>query len=220
MNRLIAILFTSLMFLASYSVSANLMVNGGFESNDVAANSWKWFTSNNVDGWKGSNIEIWDSYSGVDAYEGNQLAELNAHPSNGEAFNIFQTISTEAGSFYDLSFAYRARSNNNEAFLLSLIEDNSNILDLRFDDHVVGKWSTFNTSFKATNMSTTVMFTSLTPSSGTVGNFLDDIRVTQSPLVLTATSVSEPSSIIILLLGITLLVTRKQWLAKIRSINS
>ena len=219
MNKLVTLLCASTLLLGSSAVSASLIVNGGFESNDVAANSWQWFTSNNVEGWNGSNIEIWDTFSGVNAVEGNQFAELNAHPSNGEAFSIFQTFGTQEGSYYDLSFAYRARSSNNEAFLMSLIGSGADNINLRVDDHVVGKWSRFDFSFQATHLYTTLMFTALTPSTGTVGNFLDDISVTTSPAVL-ASTISEPSSIAIMLIGVSLLFTRKQWLAKIRRINA
>jgi len=218
MNKLVALLFSTSIWLASHSVSASLIVNGGFEETDVKTNTWKWFTSDKVQGWNGSNIEIWDSYSNVDAFEGSQFAELNAHPSNGQAFSIFQTIGTEIGIYYDLSFAYRARKNNNEAFLFSLIKSDSDLLDMRFDDHTDGKWSTFNLNFEATSMYTTVMFTSLTPSSGTVGNFLDDISLTRSSSGL-ASSISEPSTFMIILMGLGLLVGRRQWLKK-RSVDA
>ena len=49
---------------------ANLIVNGGFEDNAVASGNWAFFASSNVNGWEGSNIEIWDNYGGVSAAEG------------------------------------------------------------------------------------------------------------------------------------------------------
>lgn len=219
MNKLLTLLLFSSILLASHSASASLIINGDFEANDVKANTWKWYTSDKVQGWSGSNIEIWDSFSNVTAFEGNQFAELNAHQSNGQAFSIFQTIGTEIGSFYDLSFAYRARRNNNEAFLLSLVSGDSDLLDLRFDDHIVGKWSTFDLTFEATNLFTTVMFTSLTPTKGTVGNFLDNIKLTKSPS-LQAASISEPSSITILLMGVALVLGARHWLIKKQSLES
>src|SRR5690606_20268956 len=78
----------------SIAANANLLTNGGFESNNVASGSWQFFSSSAVPGWDGSNIEIWNQYSGVSAYEGSQFAELNAHPNGGQAFTIFQDFTT------------------------------------------------------------------------------------------------------------------------------
>jgi hypothetical protein len=187
---------------ASAMTSANLITNGGFEDTDVRENSWAWFNSNHVNGWQGSNIEIWDTYNNVTAFEGTQHAELNAHPSYGNAFSIFQTIATQVGSTYDLSFAYSARSNHNESFLVNLnAADDTNILSTLMDDHEVGQWSVFNSQFVAIDLSTTLRFTSVSPYSGTVGNFLDNIVVKQvfSPEISSRVSevVSEPAGLLL-----------------------
>lgn len=187
---------------ASAMSSANLITNGGFEETDVRENSWAWFNSNSVNGWQGSNIEIWDTYENVIAFEGTQHAELNAHPSDGNAFSIFQTIATQAGTTYDLSFAYSARSNHNESFIIDLnAADDTKILSTLMDDHEVGKWSMFNTQFVALDLSTTLRFTSVTPYSGTVGNFLDNVVVKQvfSPKISSRVSeaVSEPAGLLL-----------------------
>lgn len=174
------------------TANANLLVNGSFENPDVASGKWGWFTSANVPGWNGSNIEIWDNYAGVSAYEGSQFAELNAHPNSGQPFSIFQSFTTVAGQWYDVSFAYRARSSTNESFNFSI--DN---LSWLVDDHTTAGWSLFSSSFQATGVSSTISFTSVTPLTGTVGNFLDNVKVLTNP-----TQVAEPATLALLGLGL------------------
>lgn len=178
--------------LMSVSANANVLINGSFENPNVATGNWGWFTSANVPGWNGSNIEIWDNYAGVSAYQGSQFAELNAHPSNGQPFSIFQTFTTTFGQWYDVSFAYRARANSNESFNLGI--DNLNWL---INDHTTAGWSVFSTSFQATGASSTISFTSVSPLTGTVGNFLDDVKVVADP-----TRVAEPATFALLGLGL------------------
>ena len=136
--------------LISVVASANLITNGGFEETDVGKNKWAWFTADKINGWQGSNIEIWDNYNRVTAFEGTQHAELNAHSANGDAFSIFQTFSTQVGGLYYVSFAYSARSNSNEAFMFNLDSaDKTPIWSSLIEDHTVGQWSVFRTSFVA-----------------------------------------------------------------------
>jgi hypothetical protein len=205
---LLTLIFTSI----CSPVMANLIQNGGFEDTAVSRNSWAWFYASDVVGWSGSNIEIWDSFQGFSAFEGSQHAELNAHPSNGQAFSIFQSFTTLIGATYELSFAYSARSSNNEAFLLSLYAGNSTeLVSTLIDDHEVKKWSLFNSSFVATDLTTTLRFTSVTPYSGTVGNFLDDIKVTESPRRFAGftAQVPEPGSMLLVIIGLTFLLRHK-----------
>jgi hypothetical protein len=181
--------------------NANLIVNGGFEDSNVGNNQWKWFTSANVNGWSGSTIEVWDSLQGFDSQEGEQHAELNAHGNNGQVFSIYQSFATTSGVSYDLSFAYAARTNNNEQFSYSVGDSNKIIATNVFDNNLVKEWTLFETSFVAIGSSTDIMFTSITPSTGTLGNFLDNVIVTGSNNVSTA-SVSAPTAIALMLAGV------------------
>lgn len=169
--------------------SANLIQNGGFEQPDVSTGTWKYFTSSQVQGWNGSNIEIWDNYGGVTAHEGDQFAELNAHPYSGSAFGIYQDFATVIGQSYDLSFAYRARRSTSESFTADVAGDS-----WLLDDHTTGGWNLFNGSFMATSNITTLRFTTVAPQSGTVGNFLDSVKV--------IVSVSEPAGAALLGMGL------------------
>ncbi len=173
--------------------SANLIVNGSFEDPDVATGAWQAFFPSDVPGWEGSRIEIWDNYNGRTAYEGTQFAELNADPGNGSAFSIFQDIDTVIGNAYNVSFAYQARQNNNEAFEFSIIPDGGTSLDWLLTDHTTAGWSVFTDTFVATALSTRLMFTSVVPETGTIGNFLDDVKVVAVP---------EPGTLALLSVGL------------------
>lgn len=183
-------LSTAIAILAFASTSnANLIVNGDFEDPVVKQGTWAWYTSSNVDGWDGSNVEIWgQGFGTIGAYEGNQHAELNAHPSPDSEFSIFQTFKTQAGQQYSLSFAYGARVNDDEAFSVSAGD-----LNMLIDNHEVNEWSLFDDIFTAQSDTTTLRFTSVTPTTATLGNFLDAVSVV---------SVPEPGSLTLLGLGL------------------
>ncbi len=182
--------------------NANLIVNGGFEDNNVATGTWAYFSSAAVNGWEGDNIEIWDNYGGVIAAEGTQYAELNAHPFKGSVFSIFQNFSTVVGQTYDVSFLYRARVNNNEQFYF-----NVGTLSALLNDHVVGSWKQYTGSFVATNSTSKITFT--TYNAGTLGNFLDNVVVTAKA------NVVESSPLVMLLIGLTgLVLIRKKNIRK------
>lgn len=157
---------------------ANLIINGSFEANDVRNNSWAWFTSSQVDGWDGANIEIWDNMQRFSAFDGTQYAELNAHSWRG-TYWIEQSFATTAQQQYDVSFAYAARRSLSESFRLDIFNsDGVTLYSQIVDDHLVKHWTSFHTSFTANSDSSTVRFTSL--NSGTHGNFLDNVTVTSA----------------------------------------
>lgn len=180
------------LLLASFSSQASLIINGDFEMNSVNAGSWSWLPSAQVAGWDGSNIEIWHAMNGIQAVSGKHFIELNAHGNNQGNWSIFQTFATDLGQQYQLSFYYRARSNNNEQFSVSLAG-----LNWLFDDHTTQGWHYFSHNFTATGNSTTLGFTAL--NAGTMGNLLDAVQVSSVP---TAQAVSAPASIAAFTLGL------------------
>ena len=190
------------LLLASFTSHAGLILNGDFEANTLKKNSWTWLDSSLVDGWQGSNIEIWHGLNGVNAASGNHFIELNAHGSNNGAWSIFQSFATDIGQQYQLGFYYRARTGNKEQFSVN-VTDASWLLN----DHNTSGWSWFSNSFTATDISTTLRFTSL--NQGSLGNFIDGVQVSAMPS-LTATAVTEPASLAAFGLGLFgLLATRR-----------
>ena len=194
-----------LTFACSASIAnANLITNGSFEDNHVNYGKWNWFTADNVNGWNGSNIEIWNHLQGEAAFDGQQFAELNSHGRSSTGYSIFQEFNTVAGQTYDLSFAYQARVNSaNEVFSASIFDINGLIKEWIQDDHTTSGWSVMSDSFVARDDVTRLQFTAITPQFHTYGNFIDDIRV--------VTQVDEPASLALLGLGIAgLIATRRK----------
>lgn len=180
------------LLLASFTSHAGLIVNGDFESHSLNKNSWTWLNSNLFDGWDGSNIEIWHALNGVEAVSGNHFIELNADGGNSGNWSIFQSFATDIGQQYQLSFYYRARTDNNEQFQVSLAG-----MDWLLNDHTTAAWKMFNASFVAAADVTTLRFTSL--NQGTYGNFIDAVQVTASPVT---SQVPEPATLAAFSLGL------------------
>ncbi|MEH6559772.1 MAG: PEP-CTERM sorting domain-containing protein [Oceanicoccus sp.] len=174
------------------SAQANLIVNGGFEEATVDG-TWSF---GNENGWEGDNVEVWDDFGAIGAFEGTKHAELNAHPYDGTTFSIFQTFSTVVGETYNLFFAYGARSSEKEVFQVDVTGSTA----MTMSDHVVNVWSEYSGTFVATETDTTLRFTSVIPDTGTVGNFLDDVRVT----------VPEPGSLALFGIGLIGLVVARR----------
>lgn len=183
--------------LVSFISNASLLINGSFEDNDVADGKWSSFKSSKVNGWQGTNIEIWDSLGKYTSYDGEQLMELNSTGKPAE-FSIYQTFETTVGYTYEVSFAYAARKNLNEAFMVEIYDgtnfnDDNLILQTLIDDSEINSWSVFAEQFSTLSDTTTIMFTSM--NSGTVGNLLDDISVETM-------AISEPQAIPLIGLGL------------------
>lgn len=179
-------LLLAVLFGVSPVCSASLIQNGSFEDNRVGNGQWAWFQSAAVPNWSGSNIEIWHNFQKLPAYEGVQFIELNAHGQNQGAWSIFQSFDTQIGQQYQLSFAYRARTGNQERFNVT-VGDFSQL----FSDHTRQAWSVFSGSFTATSTTSVLRFTSL--NSGTYGNFIDDVQV-NAVSTLVPTAVPAPAS--------------------------
>lgn len=88
------------------------LVNGEFELPEIADNSFSYLLEGTVGlGWQTTatddKIEIWrNSFLGVDAYLGNQFAELNAT----QVSNLYQEVSgIAAGQYIGWEFAHRGR---------------------------------------------------------------------------------------------------------------
>ncbi|WP_032096017.1 MULTISPECIES: DUF642 domain-containing protein [unclassified Alteromonas] len=201
----------SLLFLVCNVASANLILNGSFENNDIKSNSWKAFSAGSVDGWSGTNMELWDNFQNLNAFDGSQYAELNANGNGGE-YSILQTFTSSKGAIYDLSFAYAARRNNDsfELEIFSGDNDSDLLFSQVFNDHKIKSWNEFYGQFIADSVSTTIRFSTI--NKGTLGNFLDNIVVNQASATagISSVSVSEPMSLAVLSLSIVVLMRRKR----------
>ena len=181
-----AALFAGL--LLAGSAHANLIVNGGFEDNVVANGNWNWFPAASVNGWEGSNVEIWHNLFGIASAEGQQHAELNADGGNVGAWSIFQSFATVVGQSYDVAFSYRARESS-DLFNFAVGSINSN-----FTNNDTSQWKLFTSSFVASSNLTTLTFTSL--NAGTLGNLIDDVKVNARA------SVPESSTLALFAIGL------------------
>jgi hypothetical protein len=172
-------------------------VNGGFENPDFAdLDAYHALNESLVPGWDTSasdnTIELWDSgHSGVEAFEGDQFAELNAN----QVSTLSQTFTPSiAGGDLELSFAHRGRSG----------EDTMNVtaIDLGADGVLGGgddtvlfsqNYTTGNTAWQrysadlgmATGHAVVLQFNSVSAAGGdpTFGNFLDAINITGSTAI-------------------------------------
>lgn len=90
----------------AHAATTELVVNGGFEDTTVASGAWKVFPE--VPGWmaSGAGLEIRNHVEGV-AVEGNNFVELDGYNN----MSISQSLSTNAGQHYSLSFAIQDRAN-------------------------------------------------------------------------------------------------------------
>jgi hypothetical protein len=161
-------------------ISTNLIQNGSFESDTVTAGNWQSFSKDvGIVGWKAGNngFELWNGYNEIKAKDGKNFAELNSGSLTGSTFSIFQEITTVIGQTYDISFAYRARSNSDEVFNVTVGGLRAWVLE----DHTTDDWSTYSNSFVADDETMKITFSSVNPKTGTVGNFLDDVKVTAVP---------------------------------------
>ena len=88
--------------------STNLVVNGSFEDTVQANGTWAIYSS--INGWAtvaGSGIEVRNNVVGT-ADDGVNFVELDGRAGQGNT-TMQQTVKTQAGQLYDLSFAYSPR---------------------------------------------------------------------------------------------------------------
>ena len=105
-RKLIKLSFCAALFAAAGSASAvtELIVNGSFEANKQAANTWNIY--NNLTGWTGGQfgIELRNNVAGA-AFDGVNFVELDTTHNS----LMYQNIHTTKGQAYTLSFEYSPR---------------------------------------------------------------------------------------------------------------
>jgi hypothetical protein len=161
----------------------NLIVNGSFETPNVAAGGFGIFPS--IPGWShqarpgttSSGIEIQDHVAGAPAVgAGEQFVELD---SDGPS-RVFQDVATSAGSTYRLTFLYSARPNTaaiENHFRVTAGPASAEIGPLGSGAQT--NWVTRALDFVATSASSRIEYLDLSPeqASGGVGAYLDLVAV-------------------------------------------
>lgn len=115
---------------ATISTAQANLINGGFESPVIADNSYAYLSEGTPGlGWQttasDNKIELWNAqFNGVDAYEGDQFAELNAT----QVSDLYQEVSgITAGSILRWEFAHRGRQGDDTIALQITDLGNDNI---------------------------------------------------------------------------------------------
>lgn len=183
----------AVLFLAAGVANATpieLITNGSFEKNGVGAGSWT--IKSALDGWSvgAKGVEVRNNVAGT-AQDGNNFLELDSTVNSW----ISQTIDTNAGGKYNLSFYYSPRENTaaatngidvlwNGTLLKHVEQDNftskTNWFKIELSMFAVGSLS--NLSFKASGIS------------DSIGGSLDNVSLTSA--------VPEPATIASMLLGL------------------
>ena len=189
MKKLIIITLLSLPVLAIAGpvLSANLLTNGGFETDAQAAGGYS--IKSNLTGWTGGTygIELRDAMSGT-AYDGKNFIELDTTANS----SISQSFTTIVGQTYQLSFAYAARPDNLGAASDGMSWSAGNMNDVAFGQNTNANWTMADASFVATSTTTTLSFKAI-GTSDSYGTSLDDVSVRAIP---------EPPSYALLLAGL------------------
>ncbi|MCV6574388.1 MAG: cadherin domain-containing protein [Cohaesibacter sp.] len=90
------------------SNSANLLTNGSFESASLPSGAGGNYAQTGWTSNSGGTIETWNNFIGYTASDGNNLIELDKNANHQDS--IQQSVTTEAGKTYNLSFDTIGRS--------------------------------------------------------------------------------------------------------------
>ena len=202
-----ALVFGGLTFTTSQALAVNLINNYSFEDPVPTNNGGMWQVYNSISGWETplNYIEIqrnglYGSAASNQAPHGYQWAEVDA-PGAGDALR--QSVATENGASYSLSFYYSGRPGyalqemgvywNN-----SLVAVVTNALTVSSQNL---NWAQYNFSLVGTGTTGVLSFASLKNYTGpndAGGNLLDYIVLTKTG----SANVPEPASLLLLSSGL------------------
>lgn len=184
------------------ATAQRVIVNPSFEDNDPqgpGAPNYQIYSNGAVPGWDSASgeIELWDSnFNGVPAYAGSVFAEMNANVPGA----FYQNICMVNGETIGWTFAHRARAGGpaTQTARFQIATPSGALIQ-----NLATQASTINNVWNVNSGSTTYSGASgiqrvqfVTTDAGSLGNFLDDIRITLNPFVeLSATTASGVESL-------------------------
>jgi hypothetical protein len=189
---------------APLAAHANLIVNGSFEADLQASASWTVLAD--LTGWQAdasSGVELRNAVAGL-AHDGAKYVELDTNPGtfgnttfdNSTNSGIWQTIGTQTGSSYELTWFYSPRAgvaaNSNDI----MVYWNNALLTTSSGDGTAqagNVWSSFSITVTGTG-SDTLRFAA-GGNADRLGGGLDSVS-------LVATAVPEPGSLALMLAGL------------------
>ncbi|MDC0302932.1 DUF642 domain-containing protein, partial [bacterium] len=158
-----------------YECGENLLKNGDFEDIEQKG-SRKWWSTKTIPGWEllNNDGEVWTSgFKGIqDNIDGNNFyLELDA---KRKLNAISQTVTTEIGSAYTLSFdLHRRRANKNETVVVSLN-------DIGANSPTSGEWHTQSYSFIAESDQAIISFSEPKDENDSYGGLIDNISLVKN----------------------------------------
>ena len=202
-SALVAALLVAVGFPATAQRSLD---NVGFELNDpggAGTPTFEFFADSNVPNWEDQTgtIEIWDSgFLSVPSYAGDRHAEVNAKSPGA----LYQAICMESGESFDYSFAHRHRSGgpNNQRIVFELKNIDGSDINTNANDDIVRRstvrsgdgWVVRTGTTTYTGPSGLKRFQFRALSSGSVGNFVDEIEVFLTAYAEMNADLSQPES--------------------------
>lgn len=210
-------LIYTLLVLSLFSLNsrASLITNGDFETFQLKGKQWRVLPS--IDGWTttmGPGIEI-QRNTVVKAQSGNQYVELDSHDQLRQGGNsaLTQSVATDIGHHYLLSFYYLPRTNhgNNDNGLAVYWDDLATELD-NFDpvnaifaiDNMTRKdmreWTQYTVKLQATSDLMALSFGG-TGLNNTLGAFIDNVSLNKIP---------EPGTLAMLGMALAILLLNRQ----------
>jgi len=173
---------------------SNLLINGGFETPVITANSYEKLAT--ILGWNtvdvGGQFEIWSgTFGSIPATEGIQQLEINASIADE---TVFQTVSVTPGLLTTLSFDYTGRYPDN-TFTIGISGGwtSSDTLDpvSYYSSHA---WETFSEDFTPTTSTLTISFRGIPDPPIDAGAHIDNVSLVQE--------VPEPSTALLGAVGV------------------